>query len=249
MLRKKLFVSFLSIMVLSASVDGWAQNSADGGKKSLEGARPDIPGQLGIEFGFIQVPDFPEEMKTKFLGTNVFSGYYKYGFNLGQSNFSVHPGLAITAEQYSFNDNITIISQGTGTGYETTLIGLDSIIDGSIKKSQLKTSYLEIPLELTYRTNHDFPKRSFKVSLGVKGGILIDSNTKFKYDQDGENKITKQKERYDLNRFRAIAAGRVGYGNIGVFFNYNILPLFEVEKGPLGTEARQISFGISLDLF
>ncbi len=246
----KILIYFVVLFLFSAFHTLKAQEDANRSSMNIPGARPDIPGMLGIEFGWVMVPDFPEEMKLKFLGSVTFSPYYKYDIPLGNSNFSVHPGIAFTSEKFSFKENITLVSSPTSSGYVTQLVGLDSLFtDADIKKSKLNAVYFEIPLEITYRSNRELPKRSINVTVGAKGGVLLDAKTKYTYRQDGQTKKSKQKERYDLNTWRVVLVGKIGYGSVNLFYNYNLLPLFNGDKGPLGTQAQQMSFGISLDLF
>ncbi len=228
----------------------FAQGTSGSAHEYPEGARPDVPGQLGVEFGMTLVPDFPDELSLNFIGTNTFSGYYKYDVYIPDSKFSFHPGVAITSMKYSFSNNVTLSSELVNDDYQTLLLGLDSIgSDRLYKKSLLKTTYFEVPLEFTFRTNQEFPKRSFKFTLGAKGGVLISSKTKVKFEQDNQNKVIKQKERYDLSLFKVTAVARIGYGSFNLFYNYSLLPVFEKNKGPLDTEANRMTFGISLDLF
>jgi hypothetical protein len=248
--HNKILSYFILLSFLASFQPLRAQEMETRPSVDIPGARPDIPGMLGIEFGWVMVPDFPQQMKLNFLGSVTFSPYYKYEIPLGNSGFSIHPGIAFTSEKFSFKENITVISSPTTSGYVTQLIGLDSLFaDATIKKSKLNATYFEIPLEITFRTNHELPKRSFNITVGAKGGVLLDAKTKYTYRQDGQTKKSKQKEKYDLNTWRVILVGKVGYGSVNLFYNYNFLPLFNGDKGPLGTEAQQMSFGISLDLF
>jgi len=251
MLNHKKIISFLFSIFLFTTVSTLiAQESSDPSASLAPGARPDIPGMLGIEFGWVLVPDFPEEMKLDFLGSVTFSPYYKYDFQIPKTNFSIHPGIAFTSEKFSFKENITLVSEPTSNGYVTQLVGLDSILsDASIKRSKLNAVYFEIPLEITFRTNRELPKKSLKFTVGAKGGVLLNSKTKFVYRQDGQTKKSKQKEKYDLNTWRVSLVGKIGYSSINLFYTYNFLPIFRDDKGPLGTQAQQMSFGISLDLF
>jgi hypothetical protein len=227
-----------------------AQEGTTGSKLEMPGARPDIPGMLGLEFGWVLAPDFPDAMKLNFLGSVMFSPYYKYEFRIANSNFSINPGIAFTSEKYSFKDNVTLVSNPTLDGYVTELINLDTTLaDANIKKSKLNAVYFEIPVEITFRTKPDQPKRSVNITVGAKGGVLMDSKTKYTYRQDGQTKKNKQKERYDLNTWRVLLVGKIGYSSINLFYTYNFLPIFRDDKGPLQTQAQQMSFGISLDLF
>ena len=215
----------------------------------LNGARPDIPGILGFDFGFNQMSDFSEDMKIEFMGSRYFSGYYKYTFNINNS-FSFHPGVSVGTEKFQFNENIALQpGENANGGYQVIIYGLDSLIDAqSFKKSQLATAYIEIPLEITFRTNPN-PKKAFKFTVGGKAGYLIDSKMKIKYKQDDETKIMKDKQDYGLTPWRFSITGRIAFSDISLFYHYSVTELFKKDKGPLGITGHPMNFGISLNLF
>jgi hypothetical protein len=220
-------------------------------KKSLEGARPDIPGVLGFDLGFMIASDFEDPIAMKIWPSIYFRGYYKWDLYLGNSNFSVHPGISFASETYTFKDNVNFASEPGTDGFETVVIGLDSILrpGAEIKRSQFNAVYFGIPIEITYRTNKEIPKKAFKITVGVNLDARIDSKARVRYKEDGQNKTFKQKEKYDLSWYRANLTGRFAYASVGVFFNYSITPLFDGDRGPLGTVAHPMSFGVTFDLF
>lgn len=220
-------------------------------KKGLEGARPDLPGVLGFDLGFMIASDFEDPIAMKIWPSIYFRGYYKWDLYLGNSNFSVHPGISFASETYTFKDNVNFASEPGIDEFETVVIGLDSILrpGAEIKRSQFNAVYFGIPIEITYRTNKEIPKKAFKVTVGVNLDARIDSKARVRYKEDGQNKTLKQKEKYDLSWYRVNLTGRFAYASVGVFFNYSITPLFEGDNGPLGTIAHPMSFGITFDLF
>ncbi|MFC2126254.1 outer membrane beta-barrel protein [Bacteroidota bacterium] len=215
----------------------------------LSGTRPDLPGILGFDFGLNYVNDFPGDMKLKWFNSRYFSGYYKFSYT-PHSMLSIHPGIAFGGEKFDFHKDVTLRPGEDSIGnYQTQLYGLDSLINAtSIKRSQLSTAYIEIPLEITFRT-HSNPKKAFKVTVGGKVGLLIDSKTKIKYRQDGKTKIIKDKQNFGLNSWRFNVIGRIGYGDFSLFYQYSITELFEKNKGPFGTTGHPMTYGISFNLF
>ena len=220
-------------------------------KKSFEGARPDLPGVLGLDLGFVWAPDLPTDMSSKLWPSIYFRGYYKWDLWLGKSNFSIHPGISVTSETYTFSENRSFASVPGLEGYQTVLVDLDTILapDADIKRSQFNAVYLGIPIEFTYNTNREFPKKSFKITVGVNFDFRVDSKTRVRYKQDDQNKKIKQKEDFDTAWYRVNLTGRVQYASVGVFYNYSLTQLFEGSNGPLGTTTQPMSFGISFDLF
>ena len=93
------------------------------------------------------------------------------------------------------------------------------------------------------------PSVHLKLPLVAKVGVLLDSKTKVKYTADGENKITKQKENFEINTLRYGAYMRLGYGGFSAYAYYGLSDVFRKEKGPMDTTMFPITFGLSLALF
>ena len=214
--------------------------------------RPDIPGDLMIEFGFNWAKEHVSGYGFKTMGSRTFNAYYLYDMNIGESAFSFHPGIGIGTEKYKFEENITL-----GYGFDSLgvrgvqFVSLDSIygVGTNYKKSQINANYFDIPFEIRWRSRKYDPKSSLKITLGGKVGFLFDSKTKVKYSESGENKITKQKERYGLAGIRYGAYGKIGFGGFSAFCYYSLSDLFQKDKGPMGTTMYPVTFGLSLALF
>ncbi len=213
--------------------------------------RPDIPGELGFDLGVNYAPDFPEEIKQDVIRSIYFSPFYKFEYFIPKTKFSVLVGISVGAEKYRFKDHVTIIRASDAEGnLSNQVIGLDTILTGaSVKKSGLAVNYLEIPLEVRFRTNYAHPKNAINISVGGKIGYMFNAHTKYKYRIEGETKFTKQKESYDLSPFRYGLTGRVGYGVFNLFYYYSLNTLFEKDRGPLGDVTQPMIFGLSLTLF
>ena len=214
--------------------------------------RPDIPGDLMIEFGFNWVQEHAPGIGFNTTGSRTFNAYYLWDKNIGESAFSLHPGFGIGTEKYKFQDNLTIGYGRDGEGnQEMQFIRLDSIygIRTEYKKSQINPNYFDIPIEIRWRSRIYDPKRSFKVALGGKVGFLFDSKTKVKYSSDGETKTTKQKENFELNQIRYGTYLRLGFGGFSAYGYYSWSDLFKKDKGPMNTTMYPLTFGLSLALF
>lgn len=223
-------------------------------KKSITDkiGRPDIPGDLMIEFGFNWVQDHPSGYKFNTMRSRTFNAYYLYDINIGKSSFSVHPGLGIGTEKYTFDKDVTI---GYGLDIlgarELQIIPLDRIfgIQADFRKSQINPNYLDVPLEVRWRSNKHDPKTSLKFTLGGKVGFLFDSKTKVVYDEGGEKKIRKEKQNFELNPIRYGTYVKLGVGGFSAYYYYSISEVFQKEKGPMGTTMYPMTFGLSLALF
>src|SRR5699024_5290101 len=99
-------------------------------------------------------------------------------------------------EKYRFDKDVTLASANG----ETAIVPLTEEWD--VKNSKLAVNYFDIPLELRFHLNKDNFRKSFKIGVGGKVGVLFDSHTKIKYETEGDKKIIKSKEQFGLNRFR-----------------------------------------------
>lgn len=230
------------ILFVAISTAIFAQGSTSTSEKKK--GRPNIPGTFQIDFGY-NLPTEKGNFNTSPLRSTTVNFYYYHDMRIGKSKFSFHPGVGFGLDRYGFNNSRTLQYAASSDNVEmvaSTLTGL--------KKSKLITNYIDIPVELRYSTNPEDPNRSFKVSLGVKVGILYDAFTKQKYKQDSENKKLINNQNYNLNTFRYGALLRVGAGNISAFGYYNLSPLFKSGKGPsLDEDINNITVGISLSAF
>lgn len=206
-------------------------------------ASPNFPGSLVFDLGFNFLNDAPDDMKLNFFGSKIFNLYYMYEIRLGNSPFSFNPGFGVGLEKYRFDRDVTLATTDEGT----SMVPLSE--DWDIKKSKLAANYIDIPIELRFHANKNNFRKSFKVGIGAKAGILFDSHSKIRYKEDGDVKIIKGKEQFNLNRFRYGVQGRIGIGSFSVFYYQELSTLFKDNKGPEGTDASPFKVGISLYAF
>ncbi|MBN1598177.1 MAG: hypothetical protein JW894_07775 [Bacteroidales bacterium] len=158
-------------------------------------------------------------------------------------------------KSWNFNLNFAQYSIGFGTDFVGAVVGLglewnnyhfandssitkenNEIIARGIPenttKNRLQTTYLTAPLLFEIQTrNHDRSDR-LHFSIGVIGGVRIFSNTKIKYEEDGDKHRLKNKNDYFLSPLRYGVISRIGYKNVDFYFNYYLTPLFQSGKGP-----------------
>lgn len=160
-----------------------------------------------------------------------------YDFPIQHSHFSFAPGLGISTSGMYFRNNTLNVADSTSS----TL----SFQSGNpYKKYKLATAYIEIPLELRYRQVEDNANTGFKVSLGVKFGMLLDSHSKGKKLVLGDWEIDKIQDKRAFNNYRVAATARIGYGNIALFGSYTITNVFKPGSG-LNVNAYSIGLCLS----
>lgn len=244
----------LALIVLLASIiqSGFGQSTIESTEKVRRG-RPDIPGTFLVDFGF-NIP-FGEQgdFNANFFGSRTVNFYYQSDKRIGNSKFSVHPGAGFGLERYRFANNTTLQYKAGPGGLFDSLIFVPAenrfLQANRINKSQVIMNNFDILLDLRFTTNPNDPNRSFKVSIGMKGGFVFDSFTKIKYRENSETKKLKDKQDWNLNQFRYGPTLRIGIGNFNLFAFYSLSPIFESGKGPKGTNLNTFTTGISLAAF
>lgn len=177
------------------------------------------------------------------LGTD-FTLYYD--IPLGKK-FYLAPGLAI--DNVDVHSNAAIFEQlnSGGTAVASTqFVPFDTIFGTGYTVNKLVTKYLEIPLELHWKSKPVHHNKSFFIAAGARGGVLIQSYWKYVYKTLFETQKIKEYNIPNLNTFRYGVMARVGYGNFALYGYYGLSDLFESGKG---TMATPISVGISLTTF
>ncbi|TVR78624.1 MAG: PorT family protein [Chitinophagaceae bacterium] len=162
---------------------------------------------------------------------------FMYDIVFGNSRFSLAPGIGFQSTNVFHNAQLSIDTNGNT--FFTDLPEFDDF-----KRKKLNISYLDVPIELRFRTRPNQRGSSFKVALGFKGGIRIDSKTKIKFEQDGDVQRVKEKNLANLNQFRYGPTFRIGYGVFNLIAYYSLNGVFEEGSGPSLTP---ISIGLSLN--
>lgn len=243
MIKKVSFFILFTVLVTAATAQGDATPPA---KKK---GRPNIPGTFAVDIGF-NLPTEKNGFNTNPFGSRTLNIYYYYDYRIGKSNFSIHPGIGFGLERYKFNNDKTLGYTGIdGDVLQMVLVSTVLPNASSLKKTQLITNYIDVPIEVRFNTNPDDPGHSFKVSLGFKFGVLYDSFTKLKYREDSETKKLKDKQNYNLNPIRYGPLFRIGFGSFSAYANYTLSPLFKDGKGPDGAVINNFTVGLTLAAF
>ena len=177
--------------------------------------------------------DVPETLDPKTLntGVNIF-GSYNYIF--GNSNVSFSPGLGLSVHNlYSDSflendvDTVYFVKIPEEVGY---------------KKSKLTATYLDIPIEIRYKSKGDF-----RIAVGFKFGFLMKAQTKFKGDDiisGTTDQVIIKRARFDhVEKNRYGFTGRIGYKWLNFWGYYQLSTLFVEGNGP---GMYPISLGISV---
>jgi hypothetical protein len=181
--------------------------------------------------------DIPKTVDPKTInpGVNVFG---TYNFMFGNGGVSFSPGLGIGVHNM-FNSSF-LCTNDNSSFFVPIADSLPS--EYSYKKSKFTVTYLDIPLEIRYKS-----KSEFRVAIGFKFGFLIMGHSKYKGDdflsQNQDLVIYKKKKINYLENNRYGFTARIGYKWLNLYGYYQLSTLFQEGKGP---EMYPISVGITI---
>ncbi len=242
-MRKLAAITIFTVLLIPA----FGQDTTTPNPKKT--GRPDIPGTFTLELGVNSASGSPSTFDIGFWGSRSLNVYYQYEMRILKSKFSFVPGIGFSFERFKFKNEYTLDYNGSSL----IMVSPQTAGRTNTKKSQLITNYIEVPLEICFRTNPEDPARSFKASVGGRVGYMFDSFTKIKYKEDGEMKKLKDKQDFNLQKFRYGVSAKIGVGNFSLFGYYNLTDLFQKDKGILENSQvknfNTVTVGISLSSF
>ncbi|MDO6438194.1 porin family protein [Cyclobacterium sp. 1_MG-2023] len=222
-------------------------------ERSSIGGRPNITGDLFLDFGFNMLNNRPEDLNTRFIASRVFNVYYQTQIPLGQNTgFTFNPGIGLGLEKLAFKDEMTLVSDPDKSVNSSMLTSITNVYgqDASVSTNTMALNYFDIPLEFRYHVNHDDYDSGIRVAVGGKIGLLYNAHTKIAYTNgDGLEQKIKNAQNYGLNPIRYGVYTRLGFPGFNVWGYYGLNGVFEGNQGPYGTESTQFNFGVSVALF
>lgn len=159
-------------------------------------------------------------------GVNFFG---MYDVPIGNSPISIAPGIGIAV------DNVYHNGQFLASDTMTQIVPISDSVN--YKSNKLNTVYLEAPIELRFRTKPNDKGRSFKIAIGIRGGLLLASHTRYKgegttFGYTRQEIKIKQFDVPNLDNIRYGATFRIGYGPVNLQAYYGLSSLFEAGQGP-----------------
>jgi hypothetical protein len=226
MMKKAFFIFFL-ILLYTSSIAQDQQTS---------GAQPDFPGSLLFDYGVNILPDAPDDFDIRIIRSRSIGFHYLYPIPFGDSQFSLHPGLGISAHNYTFSDNVTLSLSDS-----TQIIDLDNGEYPNVSKSKFSVHYVNIPVEFRFFAKEGY--RGLTAALGGVVGRRIISYSKIKFAEDQYDKFRRD---FNINPWRYGVYARFGFRGIMLTGKYMLSDIFEDGAGP---EVNTITAGITISLF
>jgi hypothetical protein len=241
---KKIFFVVLSTFIV-ASI--FAQDEPEPELKQQTKKKANLASRandhLLLQFGYTSWANIPDSINTKGFPRS-FNAYFLFDFP-----FKSNPKISVAIGAGVGTDNIFFDKTYVGIKDITPTLQFHDQSDTThFKKNKLATAYIEAPLELRFSSNPENPNKSFKVALGIKGGLLVGAHIKQKTQQTASGAtindyIEKQFSKRFFNSNRFAGTARIGYGVFSAFFTYQINPLF---KEGLGPDVRPWTIGLTL---
>lgn len=167
-----------------------------------------------------------------------------FSLNLVEYNFSLFKskhtgfvtGLGFDWNSFSLEDNSDfVVNQNV-----LTSVAVDPEIR-KYSKNKFNMTYLTIPLLFEYQIPAG--KKDFFVNFGGTASVRLWSKQKQKYDENGNQRLNRTKDDFELSPFRLGATAKIGYGPISLYANYSFTPLLKTNHGP---ELYPFTVGLAL---
>lgn len=213
--------------------------------------KPDLPGQLLVDFGFNNWTSTPTGAELNWFQSNTFNMAYYYDLPIGNGGWTFTPGVGMSWEKYAFDNNTNLVSRINNDQRFTQVVDLNDEFGDNLNfdKSKLGLYYVEIPLEIRWYAKRDKYSKGFRVAAGGKISYLYSSFTKIKFEDPlRDQRMLKDRQELGFNRFRYGVQIRAGWGGFGVFGFYELSNKFD--SPPIGgVDTSGFTWGISLTGF
>lgn len=221
----------LLVIALLAQVLIWGQEG-EREVKSRPWEPPVSQDRFILDFNNDMWLEYPDSIEPRGYSLGIGS-YIMYDYLLGKSPFSFAWGYGFSS--HNIHHNGAFVEDSLDGKPYTRLVPLPD--DYKYKKNKLAATYIEVPVELRFRTRGSSP---FKLYVGGRIGYLVNLHTKT-LDDDGKRKF------YGLegqNRLRYGLTGRIGIGQINVNCFYGLSTLLIEGEGD-----RIVPWSLGLSIF
>ncbi|MFT6359539.1 MAG: hypothetical protein ACJAYJ_003771 [Saprospiraceae bacterium] len=178
--------------------------------------------------GSFDLPPDLEDFEQLYGGSlNINWHLFRHRLPIAKRKFGIEYGLTLAWNSYKFDNDFEIL-ENTET-FQTVPL------DKDVKKNKLKTTFLQVPVMLTWVPGK---RESYFVSAGVYGGLMIGSKQKIKLENG--DKI-KNRDDFNLNKVRYGLEARVGLGPIAFYAQYSLQDLFQDGTGPVSANGTSLN--------
>jgi hypothetical protein len=201
----------------------------------------------GFEIGVstFVTPNFNTTLSnaSKNLETNM-ANSWRFAINFGdldlpivKGKLALATGLGLSFDYYGFKTKDSMISDDK--------IKLTYIQPNATLSSNYLTQFnITLPLLVKFNTNYNKNNSRFYFATGVIVNYTVSNKLITEYSKNGIDYETIAKGDFFVNRIRADATVRLGYGSICVFANYGLVPMFD---NTIVADIRTMQVGLGLN--
>jgi hypothetical protein len=161
--------------------------------------------------------------------------FAQYSLGFGSSQFGALTGFGLVFNNYFFDHNNSIAEVDD-------YVVVDSL-EGNIAKSKLSSTFIRVPVLLEVQFPHVNRCKRIFLSAGLVAALKLGSHTKVVFKDDNGKDKDKNNDDFNINPLRYGVTARIGYGNVSVFGEYYLTPMFTKNKGP---ELHPFTIGLAM---
>lgn len=236
-------IVFIALILCTGSCIFAQTDSSNTQKKSPTVSLPRSSDHLMIQLGYLNWQGAPDSINTSGLPRSL-NIYFMMDYP-----FKTNPRLSSAIGLGIATDNMYFKETYVGIKDQSSTLRFQDLSDTThFKKYKLSTAYVEVPVELRFRSNPDNDTKSVKAAIGLKAGLLLNAHTKGKTLEDKNNNtlngytLKENSKRY-FNTNRISAMARIGYGHFSLFGSYQLTPLF---KEGVAATIRPMTIGLTV---
>lgn len=189
-----------------------------------------------IDLTWERLLGMPNGVQQKWYGRGInFGLLYDYPLNKN-GNVSAAIGLGFQSHNYYLNSVVSRYDSG-GVNYSEFRVVGDTILD----RGKISVNYVDIPIEVRFRTNENSKGYRWKFAVGGKVGYLLQAHEKL---IDNQGIKIKTYDYPHITQWRYGVSARVGYGSLMLSAFYSLTPFFEPNNST--TQQNALTIGLSI---
>jgi hypothetical protein len=157
----------------------------------------------------------------------------QYDLPIIKENFGIVTGIGFTWNNYRFSGKQVLAKNQDGIIEMDNPDFVDASSEGfDFQRNKLGTCFIDVPLLLEFQAPVTHSGKKIFFNAGVTAGIKLASWTHQEWEIGKTEYERHDKSDLNISPFRYGVQARLGYGNIRIFANYQLNPLFEKDNGP-----------------
>lgn len=169
----------------------------------------------------------PEAFKQNSISTGIMFGFLRDIPLNKQRNISIAPGAGLVF--FNLRNNLTALPSDN-----------DYLMDSSYDKNLQNLTYLEVPLELRWRTSNKYSHKFWRIYTGVKFSYLIKDVAKYVGDEGDFS----YKSNPHLNKMNLGAYISAGFNTWNVYAYYGFNSLYKKDVLPNNKNLNFFNVGL-----